>query len=167
MVAELYGVKTWKEYGSDIDEFIEKIGFQTFNLVVGVSKGGIIPAVSAAEDHNCPLVVVSVDSHSGAGVRGQLNVHTGASNSEELEKEKLTILLVDDLVETGKTLTGVKEILLRKPNVLAVKTATIYYKASSDIIPDYYVKKMGDEQIDFPYAKGQIPVESPQEKIAV
>jgi hypothetical protein len=51
--------------------------------------------------------------------------------------------VVDDLVDSGNTLQGVCQHLVRTyPSIEAIHTAVIWYKACSGIKPDFYVEKL-------------------------
>jgi len=49
------------------------------------------------------------------------------------------VLLVDDLVDSGVTLDVVRRHLQGEyPEIKAVRTAVIWYKACSEVVPDFY-----------------------------
>ena len=48
------------------------------------------------------------------------------------------ILLVDDISDSGDTLSSVLETLKSLPQVLEVKTATLVYRDTTKVVPDYY-----------------------------
>ena len=51
------------------------------------------------------------------------------------------LLLVDDLVDSGVTLSRViAHLRQRYPAVTELRTAVIWYKACSSVVPDYYVE---------------------------
>jgi hypoxanthine phosphoribosyltransferase len=55
------------------------------------------------------------------------------------------VLLVDDMVDSGHTLAAVrKELPLRFPHIVDVRTAVVWYKAHSMFKPDYYVEYLPD-----------------------
>lgn len=121
----------------DIFRLWEKIledGFKP-DLIVAILRGGYFPAKVLAE------------------LFGGLNLKTVEikfyRNIDRKEKPKIVqplygyvkrkkVLLVDDVTDTGKTLTlAVKH--LNQKGALKVKTATIHKKVWSKIKPDYYV----------------------------
>ncbi|RLG91664.1 MAG: phosphoribosyltransferase [Candidatus Hecatellales archaeon] len=121
----------------DIFRLWEKIledGFKP-DLIVAILRGGYFPAKVLAE------------------LFGGLNLKTVEikfyRNIDRKEKPKIVqplygyvkrkkVLLVDDVTDTGKTLTLAVKHLNRK-GALKVKTATIHKKVWSKIKPDYYV----------------------------
>lgn len=58
------------------------------------------------------------------------------------------ILLVDDIVDTGKTIKCVIELLSSKYPDVEFKIATLFYKEKAFIKPDFFVNK-ADKWIDF------------------
>jgi hypothetical protein len=55
------------------------------------------------------------------------------------------VLLVDDMVDSGHTLAAVRvELPLRFPHIADIRTAVIWYKASSVFKPDYYVEYLAE-----------------------
>ena len=65
--------------------------------------------------------------------------------------EKSSILVVDDIFDSGRTLEKVKNIMLQKTN--NVKIAALYYKPEcnkTEIKPDFYIKTT-DKWVVFPH----------------
>ena len=54
------------------------------------------------------------------------------------------ILLVDDIVDSGETIEYIKKILQNKYPHCNIKVATIFYKKSAIIVPDFWVKEAKD-----------------------
>jgi xanthine phosphoribosyltransferase len=54
------------------------------------------------------------------------------------------ILLVDDIVDSGDTLEEVLKVLNTKYPKLQIKTASVFYKTSAKISPDYKIKEATD-----------------------
>ncbi len=51
------------------------------------------------------------------------------------------ILLVDDIADSGESLTQISRLLKEQFPQIKLKTATIFYKKSSSLIPDFKVKE--------------------------
>jgi len=104
----------------------DKIPKGKYQYVFGIPRGGLIVAVYL--------------SH-------RLNLELLTDRSMEMIEDPDSILVVDDLVDTGKTL---------KTYDIHFDTATIFYKPRSEIIPTYFIYETEDWVI-FPY-------ENPDEK---
>ncbi len=73
----------------------------------------------------------------------------------QLKKGSKYILLVDDVADTGKTMSKVAEAIRRRHNV-RVATCTIFYKPRSVIKPDFYAREVGNEKwIIFEYEQNE------------
>jgi len=117
------------------------------DMIVGVLKGGLIPARILAD-------LLEVDELGFIGVRFYKSVSKREAKPEitippipSVSGKKL--LLVDDVVDTGRTLQLVVDELYRY-GCLEVKTLAIYVKKWSPILPDYYYK-VTDKWVVFPW----------------
>jgi len=117
------------------------------DMIVGVLKGGLIPARILAD-------LLEIGELGFIGVR----FYRGVSKREA--KPEITIppvpsvsgrklLLVDDIVDTGRTLQLVVDELYRY-GCLEVKTLAIYVKKWSPVLPDYYYR-VTDKWVVFPW----------------
>ena len=113
-----------------------------WNRIVGVARGGLIPAAIIARELNIRLVdTVCVASYS-VREQGSANVLKEVS-SDDGGKEWL---IIDDLVDTGKTARIVRNIL---PNAYF---ATVYSKPEGRPFVDTYIMEVTqDTWILFPW----------------
>ncbi len=63
-------------------------------------------------------------------------------------KEAKKVLIIDDIIDSGDTMIEIKKILIKKYPNIEFKIATIFYKKSSPIQPDFTIKE-AKEWIDF------------------
>lgn len=98
-------------------------------MVCGVMRGGMPIAVHLS--HNLGVDMIT-DTEL---LSGGLNIGSHR-----------TVLLVDDVVDTGKTFTDI----LKKSHYTRVITAALYYKPHSVLKPDYYIEETTD-WIVFPW----------------
>jgi len=102
------------------------------DIILGISRGGLIPATMLSYMLKVKkLSSVQVIHYDDNENELQLKI------TEKLSIDSANILVVDDIVDSGKTLKLVKEKLKSKN----VKTAVIYYKIWSTITPDFYARK--------------------------
>jgi len=106
----------WCKYRDNLEEFhdlilelIEKIPKNKYKNIFAIPRGGAIIGVYLSHHLNIPMTINKNDS---------------IINPQDT-------LIVDDLVDTGSTLT--------KYSKLNFDTAVIYYKPRSIVIPTYYV----------------------------
>ena len=106
-------------------------------FVVGVSRGGLFPAMVVSTALMKPLTVAYID-------KGD-NVYF--DRAEWLKGKR--VLLVDDVVRTGKTTSKIKDLLL-KTGSLSVTTLAPYYLATARLyVPDY--GSPINEDVSFPW----------------
>lgn len=94
------------------------------DFVVGVSRGGLIPAVLIAVRLNKPLVAVYIDKKD----KVYLDRKPWLSGKR--------ILLVDDIVRTGKTFRKMLA-LLKKSGAREIKSFTLFCLKSSGLRPTW------------------------------
>lgn len=101
------------------------------DTIIGLSRGGLMPASTLSQMLNVPLLPVSYSSKKG---KGDDRNHT---NQLPVIEGKKKILILDDICDSGHTLKEVADAYLNGSNV-AVYTAAIYYKRimNPPIIPN-------------------------------
>ncbi|HXK35210.1 MAG TPA: phosphoribosyltransferase [Candidatus Paceibacterota bacterium] len=112
--------------GQKVNDFINahQSELLEFDLIIGISRGGLIPAALIATKLDKVLVAAYVDR--------QNNVYL---DKPEWIKDK-KVLLVDDICRTGLTLSKVKNLVeTAKPKF--VKTFTFFCLEKSAIRPDF------------------------------
>lgn len=109
----------------DWDEYIDlmyKLGGRIrkskdkLDCVYGIPRGGLIPATFLSHYLNIPLVT-------------------------DMFEYKGNLLVVDDLVDSGKALTKIYTTLL----YAKIISATLHYKPQSTITPDFYVEEVPND----------------------
>ena len=129
----------WNEFDKEIRKLGEKITFEP-DAVVGVVRGGVIPATVLANILKVKKFYVIKVRHVGDGrkVKGEF--------APDVTGQK--ILLVEDMLETGKSLIAAKEYLEGKG--AEVKTACLYTMPGSEIAPDFSLREV-PEVVPFPW----------------
>ncbi len=128
---------SWKEvYSACLKIFSEIMRDQLkINCIIAISRGGMIPAAILA---NClgvrKVIIVNVKLYEEIGIKGRLEI----DRSLDLENiDASTVLIVDDIVDTGETMEKVKEYVANY--VQKIYTAALFVKEWSRVKPDYYV----------------------------
>lgn len=116
-------------------------------VVIVILKGSLIFAADIVRNIDLPLQLefMKVSSY-GAGTKtsGEIKVHLDLMRDD---LENLNILIIEDIVDTGRTLSRLTQ-LLRNRNAHSVKTCTLLDKPSRrevDFVPDYCGKVIPDE----------------------
>lgn len=119
-----------EEYVGLTKQLIKKLGGLKFNSVLGIGRGGAILGVILSHTFKKPFFYLQaqyIDIKRGL-------IEVGWSMLPEILPP---VLVVDDLVDTGRTMLGIVE-HLKKQKVL---TAVLYLKPWSCYIPDFWVAK--------------------------
>ncbi len=121
----------------NLAEKVRRDGFKP-DVIVGISRGGWPPArVLSDLLENPELANVKVEFYLGVAETKGEPVITQPVSTDVRGKR---VLVVDDVADTGKSLSLVKSNLLELGS-LEVKVATLYYKPWSIFKPDYYEKE--------------------------
>lgn len=148
-MAELF--INWTDYYRAIERLaiaIHTSGWQ-FNQIVCLAKGGLRVGDTLSRIFNQPLAILAASSYGGPGNRVRGSITFGRDLTMTTANLGSHILLVDDLVDSGVTLERALVWLDRHYGfyISDIKTAVLWYKASSVIAPDYY----GDYLEDNPW----------------
>jgi xanthine phosphoribosyltransferase len=116
--------------------------------IIAITRGGMVPAAILARELDIRLIdticVTSYDKSAGtdgaAMVRGDLNI------IKSVEGDGEGMILVDDLVDTGKTAQCVRDLLPK------AHFATIYAKPAGKPLVDTFITEVSqDTWIRFPW----------------
>jgi hypoxanthine phosphoribosyltransferase len=113
------------------------------DCVIGLTRGGLLPAVIMSHLLNLPITPVNYSSKHGAGDNKDHDNFLPIMNHR-------SILFVDDICDSGKTLV---ELYKHYDYVPYKQTAVIYYKESAVFEPTYFVHQIPKDSpwIIFPW----------------
>ncbi|HZT28034.1 MAG TPA: xanthine phosphoribosyltransferase [Pseudolabrys sp.] len=122
-----------------------------FEAVVAITRGGLVPAAIVARELNVRLIeTVCIASYENYQNEGELKlIKTVAPDVVTRSKRGKGVLIVDDLVDTGKTARMVRDLL---PNA---HFATVYAKPMGRPLVDTFITEVSqDTWIYFPWDTG-------------
>lgn len=143
-----------------------------FDVIVGVLRGGVIPAVYLSDFlNNHDVRAVRLKSYVGINKTAKVEIIQPLNGGVKGKK----VLLVDDIADTGNSLKAALE-HVREKGAKQVKIACLHYKPWSKVKPDYYVEEtqkwviypwMARETIDELVLKGKEKEKTgiPKEKV--
>lgn len=154
-------ILTWQEFGEAARELAREVWESGYHpdLIVSVARGGLLPAgaIGYALDIKS-LLVLNVEFYTGIGTT-LLDPRLVDPVPDNSGLDGKTVLIVDDVADSGRTLEFVRGICARRAK--NIRVAVLYKKSRSVIDPDY-VWKRTDEWISFPWS-AQRPVNAPED----
>ena len=130
---------TWEK----IDEMVRKIagkirdsGFEP-DIILGVSKGGLIPAVLLSDKIGVDVDIIGVQYYTGIKETKERPEITQEVSTDLHGKR---VLVIDDVADTGHSLQLVMNYVKEK-GAEKIVTCTLHYKPWSAIKPDCYLKE--------------------------
>lgn len=145
---------TWEEIHEKSLELAIKVlesGYRP-DTIIGILRGGYIIARIIADALNIDeLGIVEVKFYKSVGERAERPIITQPLVIDVRGKK---VLIVDDVVESGRTLEIVTE-QTRLRGAKEVKVAALFFKPKSIIIPDFYAVKT-TKWIVFPWELGEL-----------
>jgi hypoxanthine phosphoribosyltransferase len=154
-MADLY--VSWSDYHFAIERLAAKVhnsGF-AFDQIICLARGGMRVGDVLSRIFNQPLAILATQSYFANADKtesqGELTIGQHMAKVNQTLGKK--ILLVDDLVDSGKTMQEVVEHLKQRyPGIDEVKTAVIWKKNSSVFTPDFWADDLvGNPWIHQPF----------------
>ena len=122
-----------------------------FEAIVCITRGGLVPAAIVARELNVRLIEsVCISSYENYQNQGELRLIKGvAPEVSALAEQGKGVLIVDDLVDTGKTARMVRDLLPK------AHFATVYAKPMGRPLVDTFITEVSqDTWIYFPWDTG-------------
>ena len=140
-----YGYEAFK---SDMAVLADQSRSFDAEVIVGIARGGLAPALALSHAHGIRNVqTLRTELYDDQKLRDQINIF----GSLELEGIK-RVLLVDDILDSGRTLQALLEDLSKKHPRVVFKTAVLFYKERALVEADFKVRH-ADEWIEFFWEK--------------
>jgi uncharacterized protein len=144
-----YEVPTWNQVCEMLHWQSQRLRENNWlpDVIVAVCRGGLVPARILADlTETATVASVQIKYYVGIGQAGN-EPELKAGLTQSLEGKR--VLLVDDIADTGKSLKLAKQ-HIEAQGAKDVKVATLYMKASSETVPDYY-EKVTENWVVFPW----------------
>jgi hypoxanthine phosphoribosyltransferase len=114
-----------------------------FDQIVCIARGGMFIGDPLSRIFQKPLAVISASSYRGEGATTQSELVISERIAMTTPGLLNRILLVDDLVDSGVTLSRVKAAIQeRYPNIEEIKTAVLWRKTGTQYEADYFVDEV-------------------------
>ena len=134
-------ILSWKSIASDAKKLSHLIKNSGYNpsMVVAIARGGLVPARILCDYLHIKDLTTIKAEHWGIAATPDKKAIIKFPLCTDIKDKK--VLLVDDTTDTGDTLrVSIKHLKGFAPEEL--KTAVLIHKTTSDLVPDYYIKKI-------------------------
>lgn len=137
---------SWDDYirlNEKLVATVAKSGWE-FDNILCLSRGGMRPGDFFSRVYDMPLAILSTSFYREAKgtVQSTLDIAECVTGVSRLEGR---VLLVDDMVDSGKTIKEVIEVLKQRyPEITEIRVAVLWYKSHSVLKPDWYVEYLPD-----------------------
>ncbi len=143
---------SYETFVNDVKSLVDKTADFQPEALLAIARGGLTLAHAfALATDNRNLFSVNSVLYDGEVKRS----HAKLTNIPDLSGMK-RVLILDDIVDSGETLKGVLNVLHERYPDIDFKSASLFYKQSSDIQPDYTLHE-ATEWIDFFWEKDFLP----------
>ncbi len=142
---------SWDQFHRDARALAWRLaGAGPFHAILCITRGGLVPAAIIARELELRLIdTICIASYHDYSSQGELKVLKGAAAEVVGANGGKGVLVLDDLVDTGKTVTLTREML---PNA---HYATVYAKPLGRPLVDTFVTEVSqDTWIYFPWDLG-------------
>lgn len=136
-----YAFPSWEQIAGECRKIVKQIRESEYkpDIVLALSRGGFVPArivcdLLIVKD----LVSIKVDHW---GITAQKDGLARLRYPVEISLEGKRILIVDDITDTGESLSLALE-WVKKQNPAEVKTAVVYHISHSKTVPDFFGEEM-------------------------
>ena len=140
-------VVDWPTYHQLIERLVVQVhasGY-AFDSLLCLARGGLRVGDVMSRVYEVPLSILSTSSYREAGgtKAGALDIARFITGTGAEPHGR--VLLVDDLVDSGVTLARVVEHLRERfAGIREIRTAVLWYKVCSSVVPDYFVEQLDD-----------------------
>lgn len=138
---------SWQTVFDGVDALADMVRPSNPSLIVGVSRGGLIPATLLSHKLGIPLRTISVSAYEGT--RRTVNKPLVVEGWEDRYDSDRT-LIVDDILDSGDTLNAIRHLgFMPRYAVLATKQPKHYSSVY------YFAQVLKDTWVQFPWEQDE------------
>lgn len=118
----------------DLQELIEDSGIE-FDKIVGIKNGGLYVSQPIAKNLSVPHYTVHISFYRKIPI---------VKSEDFVFKQKEKVLVLDDLIDGGKTIRTFKQLFCSD-----AKVGVLFWNKESSVEPDFYVEEKPEGWINF------------------
>jgi hypoxanthine phosphoribosyltransferase len=135
-----YYFVSWKEIEQLCRELAQKISSYKPDLIIALSRGGIVPARLISDLLIIKDIITIKVNHWGITATKDKTAEISYAVPINLSEKK--VLVVDDITDTGESLSLAKKYIIENMKPKELKTATLYHIDHSSIVPDFFAREL-------------------------
>jgi hypoxanthine phosphoribosyltransferase len=135
-----YYFVSWKEIEELCRELAQKISNYKPDLIIALSRGGIVPARLISDLLIIKDIITIKVNHWGITATKDKTAEISYALPIDLSEKK--VLVVDDITDTGESLSLAKKYIIENMKPKELKTATLYHIDHSSIVPDFFAREL-------------------------
>jgi hypoxanthine phosphoribosyltransferase len=136
---------SWDQYQRICFSLAKAVNKKRIDYIVAISRGGLIASRILSDILNLPISHITIISYQD--LKQQKEIRITETPSRLFDNQ--TILLVDEIADSGKTFKRALE-YFRKFKNCTIYTLALYVKPHTTPVPDFWAKKT-DAWVIFPY----------------
>jgi len=142
----------WNQTEKIIEKLSEKISEYKPDILIGVSRGGLVPVrIFSDMLGNRNVAIIKVEFYEKIS---KTKATPEITQGLQIKISGKKVLVIDDVSDSGKSLFEIKKYLEeRKPKEL--RFATLHFKPNSIFKPDYFIG-VTDKWIIYPWEKQEV-----------
>lgn len=134
-------IYSWQDYEGLIEDLAKKLitahnNNLPYDQLLCLARGGVFLGDAFSRIFSIPLAILFTSSYKSDMTQGEIYVDDKIANQSPTLGSK--ILLLDDLVDSGKTIQKVIDRLYSHHNASLVDSAVLWKKECSSFNPTYY-----------------------------
>lgn len=125
---------SWIQFGEDITKLENMIDPGDYDVVVGIARGGLVPAVELSHHLGLPLVCLNWQTRDGTPPDD-----FPTDVIDQISGKR--VLFVDDICDSGETYKQIYDVLLSQRHMMLKSTtsACLHYNSGETMFkPDFY-----------------------------
>lgn len=150
---------TLPQFEKDIDALVTQLNENSKcpDLIIGLSRGGLVPAVRLSHRLGVPLRCLHYNTRDHVSESSASLVLKEIKFIIDMVKSGKRVLLVDDIVDSGKTVSAIKQLYNKILDVEVedqdqleggLEFGCLIYNVDLNFVPEYYVNEISRSEND-------------------
>lgn len=130
---------TWDDVQQLCYDLYTKLQYQQYDKIIGITRGGAIPGVILSHLMGIKLYTIGLKTYNEEVQSDKVEIY-GLDPVFYVNCKNKRILIVDDICDSGQSIVILKD-LFSRCTTIPPQFATLHYKPTACIIPDYFAQE--------------------------